>query len=59
MQESGGCVRAPTTNWGVRNPGLMQDHNGVGTRNDNNEVQNSLPRRHNPPNDLRGYGRHR
>ncbi|KAG6182811.1 hypothetical protein E4U36_003107 [Claviceps purpurea] len=28
MQESGGCVRAPTTNYGVTNPGLMQSHNG-------------------------------
>jgi hypothetical protein len=33
MQESGGCVRVPTTNFGVRNPGLMQDHNGDGTCN--------------------------
>ena len=24
LQESGGCVRAPTTNYGVRNPGIMQ-----------------------------------
>ncbi|MCJ1376252.1 hypothetical protein MMC20_007494 [Loxospora ochrophaea] len=24
IQESGGCVRVPTTNYGVRNPGLMQ-----------------------------------
>ena len=24
-----GCVRVHTTNYGVRNPGLMQDHNGV------------------------------
>ncbi|KAK7214742.1 hypothetical protein V2G26_002745 [Clonostachys chloroleuca] len=31
MQESGGCVRVPTTNNGVRNPGLMQSHNGAGT----------------------------
>ncbi|KAN0075084.1 hypothetical protein V8E54_007695 [Elaphomyces granulatus] len=31
MQESNGCVRAPTTNNGVRNPGLMQSHNGQGT----------------------------
>lgn len=31
MQESKGCVRAPTTNNGVRNPGLMQSHNGQGT----------------------------
>ena len=33
IQESGGCVRVPTTNYGVRNPGLMQDHNGSGTCN--------------------------
>ena len=43
MQESGGCVRAPTTNYGVRNPGLMQDHNGSGTCNDNGYVQNPCP----------------
>ncbi|KAJ2976249.1 hypothetical protein NQ176_g5057 [Zarea fungicola] len=30
MQESNGCVRVPTTNNGVRNPGLMQSHNGSG-----------------------------
>jgi LysM repeat protein len=29
MQESGGNVRIPTTNNGVRNPGIMQSHNGV------------------------------
>jgi len=34
MQESNGCVRAPTTNYGVRNPGLMQSHDGAGTCND-------------------------
>lgn len=28
MQESNGCVRAPTTNYGVTNPGVMQSHNG-------------------------------
>ncbi|OAQ97211.1 hypothetical protein LLEC1_07758, partial [Akanthomyces lecanii] len=28
MQESNGCVRAPTTNYGVTNPGLMQSHDG-------------------------------
>jgi len=28
MQESEGCVRVPTTNGGVVNPGLMQDHDG-------------------------------
>ncbi|RFU82191.1 lysozyme-like domain [Trichoderma arundinaceum] len=31
MQESKGCVRVPTTNNGVTNPGLMQSHNGAGT----------------------------
>ena len=31
MQESKGCVRAPTRWNGVVNPGLMQSHNGVGT----------------------------
>jgi hypothetical protein len=34
IQESNGCVRAPTTNYGVRNPGLMQSHDGAGTCND-------------------------
>ncbi|KAE9374653.1 carbohydrate-binding module family 50 protein [Stipitochalara longipes BDJ] len=42
MQESNGCVRAPTTNYGVRNPGLMQSHNGAGTCNDGG-VQNPCP----------------
>jgi len=28
MQESGGCVRVPSTNGGVQNPGIMQDHDG-------------------------------
>ena len=42
MQESNGCVRAPTTNWGVRNPGLMQDHNGAATCNENG-VQTPCP----------------
>ena len=42
MQESGGCVRAPTTNYGVRNPGLMQDHNGGATCNENG-VKNPCP----------------
>ncbi|TWU77418.1 hypothetical protein ED733_006495 [Metarhizium rileyi] len=31
LQESGGCVRAPTTSNGVINPGLMQSHNGAHT----------------------------
>jgi len=45
MQESGGCVRVPTTNYGVRNPGLMQDHNGSGTCNSDitGQVQNPCP----------------
>jgi LysM repeat protein len=43
MQESGGCVRAPTSNYGVRNPGLMQSHNGVGSCNDNGQVQQPCP----------------
>jgi LysM domain-containing protein len=43
LQESFGCVRAPTTNYGVRNPGLMQSHNGVGTCNDKGTVQNPCP----------------
>ncbi|WPH04789.1 Hypothetical protein R9X50_00768500 [Acrodontium crateriforme] len=43
MQESKGCVRVPTTNNGVRNPGLMQDHDGSGTCNDNGNVQNPCP----------------
>lgn len=42
MQESGGCVRAPVSNYGVRNPGLMQDHNGAGTCNDGG-VQDPCP----------------
>jgi hypothetical protein len=43
MQESGGCVRAPTTNFGVRNPGLMQSHDGRGTCNDGGSVLNPCP----------------
>lgn len=43
MQESHGCVRVNTSNFGVRNPGLMQDHNGAATCNDNNFVQNPCP----------------
>ncbi|EED14257.1 hypothetical protein TSTA_104710 [Talaromyces stipitatus ATCC 10500] len=31
LQESKGCLRVPTTSWGVSNPGLMQDHGGTGT----------------------------
>ncbi|KAF3931001.1 hypothetical protein ABW20_dc0101291 [Dactylellina cionopaga] len=29
MQESGGCLYAPTTANGVSNPGIMQSHNGM------------------------------
>lgn len=43
MQESGGCVRAPTSNFGVRNPGLMQDHDGSATCNDAGNVQTPCP----------------
>ncbi|KAM0804669.1 hypothetical protein BDR22DRAFT_878779 [Usnea florida] len=43
MQESGGCVRAPTSNYGVPNPGLMQDHNGTATCNDGNTTQKPCP----------------
>ncbi|TVY47411.1 LysM domain-containing protein [Lachnellula occidentalis] len=42
MQESNGCVRAPTTNYGVSNPGLMQSHDGTGTCHDPS-VQNPCP----------------
>lgn len=43
MQESNGCVRAPTTNYGVTNPGLMQSHDGTGTCNDGTNVQSPCP----------------
>ncbi|KAJ9133260.1 Glycoside hydrolase [Pleurostoma richardsiae] len=45
LQESGGCVRAPTSNYGVRNPGLMQDHDGDATCNSDitGVVQNPCP----------------
>ncbi|PSS16958.1 hypothetical protein M430DRAFT_19925 [Amorphotheca resinae ATCC 22711] len=42
MQESNGCVRAPTTNYGVVNPGLMQSHDGSGSCNDGS-VLNPCP----------------
>ena len=42
MQESNGCVRVPTTNWGVRNPGLMQDHDGSASCNEGG-VQTPCP----------------
>ncbi|QDS75746.1 hypothetical protein FKW77_008483 [Venturia effusa] len=43
LQESNGCVRAPTTNYGVRNPGLMQDHDGSATCNEAGRVRNPCP----------------
>ena len=45
MQESKGCVRVKTTNYGVRNPGLMQDHDGDATCNDDrtNQISNPCP----------------
>ena len=46
MQESKGCVRVHTTNYGVRNPGLMQDHDGQSTCNDDktNQIQTPCPK---------------
>ncbi|OKL55489.1 hypothetical protein UA08_09182 [Talaromyces atroroseus] len=41
MQESEGCVRVPTTNNGVVNPGLMQSHDGTGTCVDTNPCPQS------------------
>ncbi|KAI9374438.1 hypothetical protein BJX61DRAFT_301949 [Aspergillus egyptiacus] len=43
IQESNGCVRAPTTDNGVTNPGLMQSHNGVGSCNNNGQVLTPCP----------------
>jgi hypothetical protein len=43
MQESNGCLRVPTTNGGVNNPGVMQSHNGAGTCNNAGVVQNPCP----------------
>ncbi|KAL8924222.1 MAG: hypothetical protein Q9208_004186 [Pyrenodesmia sp. 3 TL-2023] len=34
LQESGGCVRVPTSFYSSRNPGLMQSHNGPATCNE-------------------------
>lgn len=44
LQESGGCVRAPTSNYGVPNPGIMQDHNGTASCNSNGFVQDPCPK---------------
>ena len=43
MQESNGCVRAPTTFGSVPNPGLMQSHDGPGTCNSGGTVLNPCP----------------
>jgi len=46
MQESHGCTRAWTTNYGVNNPGLMQSHDGTGSCNlglSNNSVSVTTP----------------
>lgn len=43
MQESNGCVRVITTNYGVENPGLMQSHNGAGSCNRGGVVQTPCP----------------
>ena len=43
MQESNGCVRVQTTDNGVRNPGLMQSHNGDGTCWNNGVGTNPCP----------------
>jgi hypothetical protein len=43
MEESNGCVRAPSTANSVSNPGLMQSHNGTGTCNSGGRIQNPCP----------------
>ena len=43
IQESKGCVRAPTSGTVVTNPGLMQDHDGAGTCNSNGAVSDPCP----------------
>ncbi|KAI6816431.1 hypothetical protein KC340_g16051 [Hortaea werneckii] len=44
MQESKGCVRAPTTAYSHANPGLMQSHEGEGSCNGaDGNVQNPCP----------------
>lgn len=45
IQESGGCMRVPTSGSSVRNPGIMQSHNGTGSCNDGNgEVMQPCPK---------------
>ncbi|KAG6003536.1 hypothetical protein E4U43_000902 [Claviceps pusilla] len=43
MEESRGCVRSPTVDYGARRPGLMQDHNGHATCNEKGVVQYPCP----------------
>ncbi|KKK15187.1 hypothetical protein P175DRAFT_0484891 [Aspergillus ochraceoroseus IBT 24754] len=43
LQESNGCVRVPTTDNGVVNPGLMQSHDGAGSCNSGSGVQSPCP----------------
>jgi hypothetical protein len=45
MQESSGCPRAATStsSTGVKNPGLMQDHNGTNSCNQDGKVQTPCP----------------
>jgi hypothetical protein len=43
LQESKGCVRAPTTNYGVNNPGLMQDYDGSASCNIGGNIQHPCP----------------
>ncbi|KAL7940174.1 hypothetical protein V8C42DRAFT_338325 [Trichoderma barbatum] len=43
MQESHGCVRVNTTDLGVRNPGIMQNHNGRAYCNDNKKLTTPCP----------------
>lgn len=38
LQESEGCVRAPTSYWSHANPGLMQSYQGTGSCNTNNNT---------------------
>ncbi|CAD6441725.1 878027c0-c7ae-4b9a-a16f-cbb918b51f7b [Sclerotinia trifoliorum] len=43
MQESGGCVRAPTTFGENSNPGIMQGHNGYHSCNRDGTIMNPCP----------------
>ncbi|KAM3073688.1 hypothetical protein ACMFMG_004428 [Clarireedia jacksonii] len=44
MQESNGCVRAPTTAYSHANPGLMQSNQGNGSCNTGTSVLNPCPK---------------